>query len=149
MKKTPENITAYGVFWISRSCDLENWVKVKVNYLKNSKSGCPATSWKKRAITRPNRSNGLGCRPSPEEKKQQKTMYTLPAPCVFSARFILQAQGRLFDNTPRTFAHQKARTVRIVWIIWYKKTQYRPNMHLNFYKSTDALIRLPPSHISA
>jgi hypothetical protein len=37
MKKTPENITAYGVFLTSRSFDLENRAKVNVIDLENSK----------------------------------------------------------------------------------------------------------------
>jgi hypothetical protein len=58
MKKTPENITAYGVFLTFRSFDLEN-----------SKRACDET--KKQAITRPNRTNGLGYRPSLENKTQR------------------------------------------------------------------------------
>jgi hypothetical protein len=38
MKKTPENITAYGVFLTSRPFDLENSVKVTDYDLENSKS---------------------------------------------------------------------------------------------------------------
>jgi hypothetical protein len=44
MKKNTENVTAYGVFGISRFFDLENRVKVKVNDLENSKRHSPVTS---------------------------------------------------------------------------------------------------------
>jgi hypothetical protein len=67
MKKTPENITAYGVFLISRSLDLENRVKdwrSRSMTLKIAKGTHPRRAEKKR---RPNRTNGLGCRPSPEK----------------------------------------------------------------------------------
>jgi hypothetical protein len=50
---------------------------------------------KKQAITHPNRTNGLGARPSPEKKNAHNRPFSIQ--CFFSDRFILQAQGRLFD----------------------------------------------------
>jgi hypothetical protein len=55
-------------FELRRPFDLENSVKVTVYDLENSKRVCPVTRRKKQAITRPNRTNGLGRRPSPEKK---------------------------------------------------------------------------------
>jgi hypothetical protein len=65
--------------------------------LKIAKARVPRRAEKKRAITRPNRTNGLGARPS-REKKHKKHNRPFQNQCVFSHRFILQAQGRLFDT---------------------------------------------------
>jgi hypothetical protein len=64
--------------------------------LKIAKADVPRRAEKK-AITHPNRTNGLGCRPSPEKKHNSP----FSIQCFFSDRFILQAQGRLFENGMR------------------------------------------------
>jgi hypothetical protein len=71
---------------LRRPFELENIVKFTVYDLENSKSTRPATRRKKQAITRPNRTNDLGCKPSPEKNINKKTLPL--APCIFSHRFI-------------------------------------------------------------
>jgi hypothetical protein len=58
-------------------------MKVTANDLENSKSTRPATRRKKQAITRPNRSNGLGARSSPEKQnKKNKTKTKQKTQCI-------------------------------------------------------------------
>jgi hypothetical protein len=45
--------------------------------LKIAKGRDPLRAEKKRAITHPNQTNGIGCRPSPEKKTKKSTIYTL------------------------------------------------------------------------
>jgi hypothetical protein len=72
MKKRQKILQHLTFLELRRPFDLENNVKVTVYDLENSKSPRPATRRKKQAITRPNRANGLGARPSPK-KKTKKT----------------------------------------------------------------------------